>query len=236
MRRGSPKSRRRGKMLVRSAENIEKEAMEELHSSLHAHLTQQAELCCYGNSTVEKNPASLDMAFKKWRTTITVGWQKVSVRGVSLRQLEPRTLRMCMILRLKPLNKIICCFQTVQTHITTDPIRIRPSVTTFVIIPVTSLTTPCPTVLVGKGAEGGEGGGGGGGVGVEGGGVCSVGRGFWEKSPSMQRGVALPWSTHPKDMSFCQSHPPHIISSNICSSLVQCHPPISFPEVFLTWR
>ncbi|XP_074638843.1 uncharacterized protein LOC141897231 isoform X1 [Acropora palmata] len=44
----SPTSRRRGKMLQRTAENIEKEALEEFQSTFNAHLTQQAEVGCFG--------------------------------------------------------------------------------------------------------------------------------------------------------------------------------------------
>lgn len=44
----SPTSRRRGKMLQKTAENIEKEALEEFQSTFNAHLAHQAEVTCYG--------------------------------------------------------------------------------------------------------------------------------------------------------------------------------------------
>ncbi|CAH3016122.1 unnamed protein product [Porites evermanni] len=46
--KASPTSRRRGKMLLKTAENIEKEALEEFQSTFNAHLTHQAEVTCFG--------------------------------------------------------------------------------------------------------------------------------------------------------------------------------------------
>lgn len=46
-------------MLLKTAENIEKEALEEFQSSFNAHLTQQAEVSCYGYAASSDQSPSL---------------------------------------------------------------------------------------------------------------------------------------------------------------------------------
>lgn len=54
IKRDSPASRRRGKLILKTAANLEKEAVEEFEFQLHSRLTKEAEMLCYGSTSSGK--------------------------------------------------------------------------------------------------------------------------------------------------------------------------------------
>ena len=58
IKRGSPASKRRGRIILKAAANLEKEALEALEVQLHTRMTVEAEIFCYGNTSTRKLPSA----------------------------------------------------------------------------------------------------------------------------------------------------------------------------------
>lgn len=58
IKRGSPASKRRGRIILKAAANLEKEAVEALEVQLHTRMTVEAEIFCYGNTSSRTLPTA----------------------------------------------------------------------------------------------------------------------------------------------------------------------------------